>query len=75
MDVVNYYYMPDAFDHWNTFVSIGGSIMVTPQIVIGVDARWNTLYADNQVLTSDYVTTAVKYKNLFDINLNVTFYF
>lgn len=75
MDVVNYYYMPDAFDHWNTFVSIGGSIMVTPQIVIGVDASWNTLYADNQVLTSDYVTTAVKYKNLFDINLNVTFYF
>ncbi|MGL4851047.1 MAG: tetratricopeptide repeat protein [Phocaeicola sp.] len=74
------YAMPSSFEKTSTTVGLGGNILVSPHLALGLTGFWNTFY-DKKIkyrsgtqnsYTDIYETT---YKNLFNVELHAIIYF
>lgn len=71
--------MPGTFNHLNTMVGVGGQYRLLKNVTCGVLGSWYTYYTQNKVCIgeenekTEYST--IKYKNLFNIDaqLSITF--
>lgn len=71
--------MPGTFNHLNTMVGVGGQYRLMKNVTCGVLGSWYTYYTQNKQCTgtlykkTEYST--IKYKNLFNIDaqLSITF--
>lgn len=71
--------MPGSFDKLNTMVGLGGLYMLNKHISVGLMGTWHTFY--NQLneregsLENYYETIETKYKNLFNVHLQLQIHF
>ena len=71
--------LPGSFDHLNSLVGLGATYLITPNVAIGLLGTWQTYY--NQISlrqgneTNYKDVTKTKYKNLYNIYVQVSLFF
>lgn len=68
LNIIDLYSVSGSFSHMNTFVSLGGQYLLTPNLSLGLLGIWNTLY--DQKLMDDN-TIATQYRNLYNAYIQV----
>ena len=73
------YAMPATFDKLNTMVGLGGMYMFNKHLSLGVMGTWHTFYSQlNQrygVPGNSYEQIETKYRNLYNVHLQLHVYF
>lgn len=64
--------LPGTFDHANTMVGMGGQYLFTPHITVGLLGTWYTYYTEKRM---GYDTIVTRYKNMYNIYVQVYFTF
>lgn len=72
LNIIDLYSVSSSFSHMNTFASLGGQYLLTPNLTLGVLGVWNTLY--DQKMAPDG-TIATQYRNLYNayVQLYISF--
>lgn len=68
LNIIDLYSLSGSFSHMNTFASLGGQYLITPNLSIGLLGVWNTIY--DQKLTSDG-NIATQYRNLYNTHVQI----
>ena len=63
LNIIDLYSISSSFSHMNTYVSLGGQYLITPNLSLGLLGIWNTLY-DQKHLGDG--TVATQYRNLYN---------
>lgn len=63
LNIIDLYSISTSFSHMNTYVSLGGQYLITPNLSLGLLGIWNTLY-DQKHLGDGKVAT--QYRNLYN---------
>lgn len=63
LNIIDLYSISSSFSHMNTYVSLGGQYLITPNLSLGLLGIWNTLY-DQKHLSDG--TVATQYRNLYN---------
>lgn len=63
LNIIDLYSISSSFSHMNTYVSLGGQYLLTPNLSLGLLGIWNTLY-DQKHLGDGKVAT--QYRNLYN---------
>lgn len=73
------YAMPATFDKLNTMVGLGGTYMFNKNLSLSVMGTWHTFYSQlNQrygTLDSPYEQIETKYRNLYNVHVQLHIYF
>lgn len=76
IELVDYYYRPEAFNRLNSSVGIGGGLLLTSNLSFEIGGFWSTLYMERweKTLSGD-IKPILQYRNIFNINaiLSVSF--
>lgn len=72
LNIIDLYSVSSSFSHMNTFASLGGQYLLTPNLTLGVLGVWNTLY-DQKMAPNG--TIATQYRNLYNayVQLYISF--
>lgn len=71
MEILNYYYQPESFRHLNSFAGLGGGMLLTSKLFLGLGGSWSTLYIERwEAGPGGVMKPTLQFRNLF--NLNVT---
>ena len=72
LNIIDLYSLSSSFSHMNTFVSLGGHYLLTPNLTLGILGVWNTLY-DQKMATDGSIAT--QYRNLYNayVQLYISF--
>ena len=68
LNIIDLYSLSGSFSHMNTFASLGGQYLITPNLSIGLLGVWNTIY--DQKLAADG-TVATQYRNLYNTHVQI----
>ena len=68
LNIIDLYSLKGSFSHMNTFASLGGQYLITPNLSVGLLGVWNTIY--DQKLAADG-TIATQYRNLYNTYVQV----
>lgn len=73
------YAMPATFDKLNTMVGLGGTYMFNKNLSLSVMGTWHTFYSQlNQrygTLDNPYEQIETKYRNLYNVHVQLHIYF
>lgn len=72
LTLIDYYSLPGAFSHLNTFVGLGGQHLLNSHIALGLSGTWHTLY-DQRRLSDNTVKT--QFRNLYNIYVQAVLFF
>ena len=68
LNIIDLYSLSGSFSHMNTFASLGGQYLITPNLSIGLLGVWNTIY--DQKITADG-SVATQYRNLYNTHVQI----
>lgn len=68
LNIIDLYSLQGSFSHMNSFASLGGQYLITPNLSIGLLGVWNTIY--DQKLAPDG-SVATQYRNLYNTHVQI----
>lgn len=68
LNIIDLYSLSSSFSHMNTFASLGGQYLLTPNLSLGLLGVWNTLYDQKQAADGSIAT---QYRNLYNAYVQV----
>ena len=68
LNIIDLYTLSSSFSHMNSFASLGGQYLVTPNLSLGVLGVWNTVYDQKLTNTGEIAT---QYRNLYNAYVQV----